>query len=97
MSNNMLTASRVANELNISVKTLTNWYKWFNDDSIEKPQNYPHLPMYIQKTERSPRLWKYEDITQLKEFQNWIPRGRHGVMGKISCKYWTKKGSDKNE
>ena len=99
MKNNkkMLTASNVANELNISVKTLTNWYKWFYDDSIKKPENYPKLPNYTQLYERGPRMWTESDIEKLREFQTWLPRGRSGVMGEVSSKYWSKKGVTKDE
>ena len=93
----MLTASNVANKLNISVKTLTNWYKWAFDDAIQKPENYPKLPEYTQSYQRGPRLWTESDVEQLKLFQSWLPRGRNGVMGEVSSKYWSKKGKSENE
>ena len=35
----LLTASKVAGMLDISVRTLTNWYKWYNDPEQEKPKD----------------------------------------------------------
>ena len=88
LDENLLTASEVANKLNVSVKTLTNWYIWQNDSSIEKPEEYPHLPMYTQKRKNGPRFWTNDDVERLVEFRDWLPRGRNGVMGKVSNRYW---------
>lgn len=86
----MLTASAVANRLNISVKTLNNWYKWQNDDSILKPKYFPRLPDYIQDYENSARYWSKDCIKEFEDFQEWMPRGRSGIMGDVSCKYYRK-------
>jgi len=83
----LLTSSRVAMQLDVSVKTLTNWYKWYYDNSIEKPKKFPKLPEYIQERANGPRYWTQDDVKQLKKFKKWIPKGRSGVMGDISCKY----------
>ena len=83
-----LTASNVANRLNVSVKTLTNWYKWQADDSIEKPDEFPRLPSYFQTRSNGPRLWRECDMEQLFAFKQWVPKGRGGVMGAINQQYW---------
>ena len=90
-NNGFYTATEVSQQLNISVKTLTNWYNWYNDETIEKPKDTPTIPTYRQDHPRSPRLWTTEQINQLKVFQEWIPRGRNGVMGRYSERYWSKK------
>lgn len=92
-----LTASQVANKLGVSVKTLTTWYAFYNDSSIEKPKNMPQLPMYVQEHVQGPRYWNKADIEKLKKFRDWVPRGRNGVMGSINNKYWKKKGSKSDE
>ena len=94
---NYLSASKVANILDVSVKTLTNWYKWYYDDTIEKNYDFPKLPDYIQEYTNGPRYWTLSDIPMLKKFQEWVPRGRNGVMGKISEKYTSKYWKDKKE
>lgn len=87
---NLLTASKVCNKLDISSRTLDNWYKFYNNSELEKPDNMPDLPEYEQATPRAPRYWKPEDIKQLKKFKEWVPKGRHGVMGRINEMYWPK-------
>lgn len=86
----LLTACKVSQRLDVSVKTLTNWYKWYYDDTIEKPKDFPALPEYIQDRPNGPRYWLEEDIKQLRKFKNWVPRGRNGVMGRINEVYWSK-------
>ena len=94
----LLTACRVAQRLDVSVKTLTNWYKWYNDDTIQKPSDCPPLPDYIQERPGAIRYWLAEDISKLRKFKKWIPHGRNGVMGKINEVYWSKdKRKSRNE
>jgi hypothetical protein len=95
--NNMLNATNVSAILDISVVTLNNWYKWYNDTSIEKPINTPPLPMYLQETPRGKRLWNMVDIKLIKKFKDWIPKGRGGVMGEVSSKYWGVRGEHHNK
>lgn len=87
-----LTSNQVAKELGISVNTLNNWYKWYYDDTLEKPDDVPPLPAYDQETEHGRRYWSKSDLLWLQSFQLWIPRGRAGVMGAVSAKYWGKRG-----
>ena len=89
-STSLLTASNVANELGVSVKTLTTWYKWYNDPSIHKPDNCPELPCYIQDSPRGKRLWDEGCLYQLKLFRDWVPKGRNGLMGTVNKQYWSK-------
>jgi hypothetical protein len=89
----LLSASKVAQHLDISVTTLTNWYKWY-DESIRTntlPSTTPPLPAYLQKTERGPRQWYLQDLPMLESFQKWIPKGRGGLMGDVSSRYWGKR------
>lgn len=97
MSNelSLLTASAVANKLGVSVKTLTNWYKWYNDESIAKPEKFPELPPYKQDSPRSRRYWEKKDLPKLKAFRDWIPKGRNGLMGAINKQFWSKKYRNK--
>ena len=83
-----LSASQVMAKLNISYPTLNNWYKYYLDETIEKPKDMPELPMYQQNGTRGVRLWEASDIKKLKKFKDWIPKGRNGVMGKVSSNYW---------
>ena len=87
---NLFTSSRVANALDVSVKTLSSWYKWYQDDSIEKPKNFPQLPEYLQEHKNAPRYWTKDGVKQLKKFKKWVPKGRNGVMGAINNQYLNK-------
>ena len=89
-----LTATQVCYHLNISVITLNNWYGWYFSTDIEKPEDTPELPLYEQSGPRAPRYWRESDIPKLKAFQNWIPRGRGGVMGEYNSKYWGDRGKN---
>lgn len=78
----MLDAIHVACKLNISVRTLTLWYKWakLNPDNTYAQM----LPKYEQSGPRAKRLWKKEDIKALKKFQKAIPKGRAGIMSEVT-------------
>ena len=93
----LLTASKVANALDISVKTLTTWYKWYNDPEEVKPADMPYLPDYEQKNQYAPRYWRKSDLKQIKKFKAWLPRGRNGVMGNLTNQYTKKKGNTEND
>lgn len=88
--NVMLTASRVAGMLDISVRTLTNWYKWYNDPNQVKPKDCPKLPQYMQKNKNSPRYWTRDAVYEIEKFRDWVPKGRNGVMGRVNEQYWSK-------
>lgn len=97
MNEELMTATQVCYVLNIANKTLNNWYRWYYDDSITKPKDFPKLPDYIQTHERGPRYWTKDDIPKLRAFQEWIPKGRNGVMGDISCMYLKEYKKKKNK
>lgn len=89
----LLTATKVAQHLDISVVTLNNWYKWYDNPQYQKPENTPNLPAYSRRSGvRSPRYWREEDLLQLEVFKVWLPKGRGGVMGEVSARYWGERG-----
>lgn len=91
----LLKIEEVAVLLGVSVKTINNWY-WFKrenpDDEFAKI-----LPNYIQEGERQTRYWRFEDLIDLQEFKKYIPRGRNGVMSKVTQKYLKNKKENENE
>ena len=97
LKNGMLTASEVCNQLGISVKTLTNWYKWYYDDNFDKPENIPELPMYIQTHKNGPRFWTEQSLQGLHKFHEFLPKGRNGIMGEFSKRYWPARKEDSKE
>ena len=94
----LLSATQVAAKLGITVKTLTTWYKWYNDNMLkhfirnEQPIDCPILPPYTQTKLNSPRYWDESNMEQLIKFKNWVPKGRGGVMGNVNAKSWGERG-----
>ena len=89
-----LTAAGVADRLGVSVQTLTNWYKWYRDDTMTKPEDTPTLPQYWQEHSRGKRLWESADLPKLEEFKNWVGRGRGGKLGEFNRRMWGKRNPD---
>ena len=87
-----LSATKVAQHLDISVPTLNSWYKWYLNDEFKKPKGVPTLPKYEQSGPRAVRYWDPKDLPLLEEFQRWIPKGRGGLMGSMNARYWGERG-----
>lgn len=78
--------------LGIAPTTLANWYKYINETPQQEiPENCPGLPPYIQETPKGPKYWHAIDLHKLYAFQQWVPKGRGGKMGRINQRYWSKK------
>lgn len=87
----MLTAVRVSQEVGVSVPTINSWYRWWNNPDTEKPADCPGLPAYEQEG-KGIRYWREEDMKQIRDFHEWMPRGRAGVMGSINAAKWGQRG-----
>lgn len=81
MQEKLLSVNKVAQELDVSPLTISNWYGWYNAEDSVIPEDCPGLPPFTRYGKGGKRMWKEEDIEQLKAFQAWIPRGNQGVMG----------------
>lgn len=92
-----LTAGAVCLRVGVSTKTLNNWYAWYLDPDMEKPESTPELPMYVQDREKGPRYWSEESVEKLIAFKEWLPKGRNGVMGRFNERYWSKKSKTNSE
>lgn len=98
MEQKLLKVTQVARALGISNATLNNWYQWYQDKDFVKPDGMPTLPDPVVATHGKDgsalkvmrRYWKEEDIPALEAFKKWLPRGRNGVMGAFSERYWRK-------
>ncbi len=89
---NLLTAIKISQYLDVSVPTINNWYRWYRDPQYEKPEGTPPLPKYKQKGKRGTRYWYKKDLPKLLAFKDWIPKGRGGVMGDYNAKFWGDRG-----
>lgn len=84
-SKSLLKVEEVALLVGVSVKTINNWYSF---KRIEPDSEYSKLlPEFIQKGARQTRYWEKNDIWKLFEFKQKIPKGRNGILGKVTQKY----------
>lgn len=83
----LVTATQVAAQAGISIQTLNIWYKFKRDNPEHELAKM--LPNYLIG-ERRTRYWKVSDVYKLVEFQTNLPKGRNGVMGDITQKYYRK-------
>ena len=87
MSNNKTyKAIEVCNELNISINTLTNWYRWQNNllKTGEITKKYLPEPSKLEHEKGKPRIWTQAMVDELKEYKSSIVFGRNGVYCKFS-------------
>lgn len=93
---NMLSIEEVAVKLGVSYKTLCNWYAYkrkFPEDEWSKK-----LPEYILGGDRgTKRLWKESDLEKLFAFKAELPRGRGGVLGRVTQVWYHNSKENKNE
>lgn len=80
-----LKITEVAVLINRSVQTINMWYQW----KRENPDNElaQLLPDYTQEGNRKTRYWDKDDVWKFLEFEQQIPKGRNGFMGKVTQKY----------
>lgn len=90
-----LSTMQVCYLLGIYPNTLMNWYKYVEKtDPADLPKNCPGLPPYTQSNKGAKKFWAASDLHQLYAFQQWIPKGRGGVMAAVSKDFWSKKDKD---
>lgn len=83
-----LTASQVANKINVTSYTIKRWYEFYRDltqDEIENLVNemeMPRLPEYELAGSRGDRLWDEKDVPLLEAFRDWVPHTKNGVFKK---------------
>lgn len=92
-----MTATQVAQHLEISVRTLDNWVKWYYDPNTHKPVDTPVVPAPTQEWVRGPRYWTAGEVKALEVFKAWVPKGRAGVMGETNSRYWGERGRRANK
>lgn len=81
----LLNMEEVAVSVGVSRQTIYNWYRF----KAENPDNEyaKMLPDFIVIGSHRLRLWNKSDINDLIRFKKIIPKGRNGVMGKVTQMY----------
>lgn len=88
--NEFMSFKEVADEIGISTLTLKNWYIW-NEITKDKPADAPKLPnFYTMGDNKVARFWRRDDMEKLVKFNNWVPKGRNGVMAEVNRYYFDK-------
>ena len=86
---NLLRIEEVAILVNVSVKTINEWYVF---KRTEPKNEYAKMLPDPIKDNTGRRLWKQADIDKLIQFHNEIPKGRNGIMGKVTQRYYKNRG-----
>lgn len=87
MSNEKLySADEICKELNITIYTLSNWYRWQTKQIKNQNVKEPYLPepIRVMNVKGRPRRWNKDMLAQLKEFKKNLVVGRNGVYGMYS-------------
>ena len=92
----LISIEEVAVQLGVSYKTICNWYAFkrkYPDDEWSKK-----LPDYVLGGEKNTkRLWKQSDIVTLMDFRDTLPKGRNGIMGKVTQVWYHKRKEGAND
>ena len=88
----LLKLEEVAILIGSSGKSINNWY-WFKRENPENEFS-KMLPDYLQDGPHQTRYWKESDIWKLVEFKQMIPKGRNGIMGSVTQKYYHNRRND---
>ena len=89
MANNLLRIEEVAVLVNVSVKSINEWYVF---KRTEPTNEYAKMLPDPIKDNTGRRLWKESDVDKLIKFHNDIPKGRNGIMGKVTQRYYKNRG-----
>lgn len=85
--------NEVAVIINTSNQSIKNWYKWFNDDNYEKPED-----LLLPEHTYGPRgTWMFakKDIDVLKDFKAKLNGEYRGVMSSFNAHFWGDYGRKK--
>lgn len=92
LNDGYLSAGKAAQCIGISTLTLYRWYRWWENDSFEKPKELS-LPPYYFRDRRRTKFFKVEDIPILQKFANDIRGPYKGCMSEFNAAVqWGKRG-----
>nr|DAG65319.1 MAG TPA: plasmid partitioning protein RepA [Caudoviricetes sp.] len=87
------TTARAAQILDISTQTLKRWYKWYNSDAYEKPQDLK-LPQ-PEITSSGTMLFTMAQVQELSKFKQDLQTVYRGCMAEFNAYWqWGKRGTD---
>nr|DAM30893.1 MAG TPA: plasmid-partitioning protein RepA [Bacteriophage sp.] len=87
------TTARAAQILDISTNTLKRWYKWYNSEAYEKPQDLK-LPQ-PEITSSGTMLFTMSQVQELSKFKQDLKTVYRGCMAEFNAYWqWGKRGTD---
>ena len=87
-----ISINKAALTLDISSQTITRWYKWWENDSFNKPEDL-FLPNYYYMDRRKTKHFKKEELHCLVEFSEKLNTTHKGVMSEFNAVYqWGARG-----
>ena len=91
--NSMFSTSRTAQILDVSDRTLTRWYVWYENDGFKKPDGLK-LPEYVRDS-RGTRFFTMEAIQELLQFKEDLQGKYRGCMADFNAHWqWGKRGKE---
>ena len=92
MNEEMFSIARTAQIIDVSTQTLKRWYKWYEDDSYEKPDGFK-LPTYTTDN-RGTRFFTMSAVQELVKIKNLMSTEYRGCMADFNAAYqWGKRGT----
>ncbi len=90
---NMFSTSRTAQILDVSDRTLTRWYMWYENDRFKKPSGLK-LPEYVRDS-RGTRFFTMDAIQELEKFKRDLQSCYRGCMAEFNAYWqWGKRGKE---
>lgn len=87
-----ISIGKAALMLDLSTQTIARWYKWWENDNFEHPENM-YLPEYYFKDRKRVKYFKEEDLVHLEKFHKQLTTEHRGVMADFNAAYqWGKRG-----
>lgn len=78
--------------LDLSSQTLTRWYRWWENDAFNKPEDL-YLPNYYYLDRRKTKHFKKEELHYLSEFGEKLNTTHKGAMSEFNAVYqWGARG-----
>lgn len=86
------TMGKAAQIIDVSTKTLKSWYKWYEDDTFEKPKGFK-LPDYTVGNHGT-KMFTIEQVQELQEAKIQLRTTYRGCMAEFNAIYnWGNRGT----
>lgn len=84
--NQTYSSDDVCKALNITMYTLSNWYRWEKKQLAQGliTETYLPQPIRLEHTKGTPRRWTAKMVKELEKYQHSIVTGRNGIYGVYS-------------